>query len=53
LVYPGAALLAASALTLGASLLRAWRFSRRALRDTEPPPAPAKVGRRAWHELNP
>ena len=53
LVYPGPALLAASALALGASLLRAWRFSRRALRDTEPPPAPAKIGRRAWQELKP
>jgi len=53
LIYPAAALLAASALTLGVSLLGAWCFAQRALRGTEPIPARGTHGRRAWRELNP
>jgi len=52
-IYPGAALLTGSALTLGVSLLRAWRVARRALRGTEPLPAPAQIGRRGCRELHP
>ena len=49
--YPGAGLLAASALTLGISLLRASWFAHRSLHGTESLPWPTARGRRGWHEL--
>jgi hypothetical protein len=53
LVYAGAGLLGASGLTLGLSLLRAWRFARHAFRDAEPLPASHGARRRGWRELRP
>ena len=53
LIYPGAALLSGSALTLGVSLLAAWRRSAHAVRDSQPHRAPAQSGRRTWRELKP
>jgi hypothetical protein len=53
LTYPGAALLAASALVLGVSLWRAWRFARRALSGTQPLPPPSGPRRRNWKRLDP
>jgi hypothetical protein len=52
LVYPGAALLAASTLVLGVSLLRAWRFALRALLATQPLPPSMGTGRRSWRRLD-
>jgi hypothetical protein len=51
LVYAGAALLAASGLTLGLSLSRAWWFTRHALRGVEPLPALRGGRRHGWREL--
>jgi len=49
--YPGAGLLAASALTLGVSLLRAWWFAHRSLDGTESLPQPMGGGRHGWRQL--
>ena len=50
-LYPGAGLLAASALTLGVSLLRASWFAYRSLHRTESLPRPIGDGRRGWRQL--
>jgi hypothetical protein len=50
-LYPGAGLLAASALTLGVGLMRASWFAYRLLHGTESFPRPIGGGRRGWREL--
>jgi hypothetical protein len=49
--YPGAGLLAASALTLGVGLLRASWFAHRSLHGSESLPRPIGGSRRGWREL--
>ena len=50
-ILPGAGLLAASGLTLGVSLLRAWWVARDALCDVKPLPVPPGARRHGWREL--